>query len=112
MSEIHDWTLEQIKAGIDEDRGPEGPWFSRYHCREVAHSNDAPYEPEQVVNATYTLVDEGEIMEWIGFLVPNERPYLIDAIEYERDRETPRQILIGKINKYLQDEIEEFAPDA
>lgn len=114
MSEIHEWVLEAVDDWIDGDHTePRGPFCSKYHLRERAQSNDAPYTPEQVESAAHTLIDEGELLDWGGLLVPTSRDRLVDVIEYEKDEaEITRKILIAKCNKYMKGDIEAFVSNA
>ncbi|WP_324662426.1 hypothetical protein [Haloarcula sediminis] len=48
------------------------------------------------------LTDEREVFEWHGLLAPATEEHLKAIIENERLSDTPREILIGKVNRWLQ----------
>lgn len=78
-------------------------WTSRNRIRGDGSKGHTPYERDEVDEVVNQLADEGELIVWHGLLAPACPEHLRAIIENEQQADYPRRILIGRVNRLLQE---------
>lgn len=77
-------------------------WTGRSRMRADGSKSGSPLSRDDVDEVVSQLIDEREVVSWHGLLAPATEEHLIAIIENERASDTPRKILIGKVNHWLR----------
>lgn len=78
-------------------------WTSRTRMRGDGSKGHTPLARDEVGGVIDQLVEERKVIEWNGLLAPATPEHLKAIIENERLTETPRKLLVGQANRWIQE---------
>jgi hypothetical protein len=78
-------------------------WTGRSRMRSDGSKDESPLDRGGVDTALDSLISSREVYEWHGLLAPADEDHLRAIIENERMSDTPRRLLIGNVNAWLQE---------
>lgn len=78
-------------------------WTGRNRMRADGTKDDSPLERDEVDAVVDQLIEERKVFDWHGLLAPATDKHLRAIVENEGQSEVPRQLLVAKANRWLQE---------
>ena len=101
---LREWILARMEEHIDLDdpSDQKHPWSSKDHVRQDVQFRE--FSPEEIEAEINRMVDDGTLIYWHGWCAPNREDVLRAIIAAEREADFTRKILVGRCNRYLQED--------
>lgn len=111
---IKDWIQGRVEEYTESE--PDGVqnaqsnvWTSVNRVKQKASGSTTSYTSDNVETAIHQLVDEGDLVVWNGLLAPGTEEHVRTLIENEVEASFARPILVGQLNRHIQEVREDEA---
>lgn len=94
--------VEWVRDLIQARTGPEHLWTSRRAIKAQARKADREIQTNDVVAIIDQLAADGEIIVWHGPVASAQPEHLRRIVQAEAESSMPRQLLVARANKLLQ----------
>jgi hypothetical protein len=105
--DVERWVLDEVsnrtEPAHDASQVLGRLWTSRHNLLHEHTGRGQPHSHDEIEAAISRLDDRQEILYWNGQVTLATDEYLTAVIASEKHSDIPRQILIAKCNRYLQD---------
>ena len=102
--DLHEWALEQVHDHVDdeaEEAQDSSLWTGLKFIKAEASKTDF-VERDEVKGLLDDLEARGELVYWHGLVAPTAPEHIGEILRSEAMSDTPRSILIGRLNEEKQ----------
>lgn len=97
----YEWVLQDAEENARAKSA--GPWTSEDHLlQQGVKPKNGGFSRDEIKDAISQALVQNELIGWHGLLARTTEEKLREIIEAEKEADITRQILIGKVNRYIK----------